>query len=299
MKEKRLQEMIKERVREFFLVTLGASISAIGFNTMFVHNGIVSGGIGGLAVSFKELFGWNPAYFTLAVNVPLLVFCFIFLGKANFMKTLYGSWIYPILIKMTDFLPALTRDPLLAAIFGGLMVGFGLGLVFLGNSSTGGTGIITQIIHKYSPLSLGMIMIIIDGIVVATGLIAFSSDTVMYSIIALGCISYVVNTVVTGFNTSKNVMVISQKHDIIKEHITKVTDRGVTEFPVLGGFTGHEKRLLMTVVTSQELAELQRDLTTIDETAFVIVMPAAQVIGRGFSITKDHAINDDELIIPM
>ena len=178
-------------------------------------------------------------------------------------------------------------------------MGFGLGLVFLGNSSTGGTGIITQIVHKYSPLSLGTTMTIIDGIVVATGLIAFNSDSVMYSIIALGCISYVVNMVVTGFNTSKNVMIISQHYDVIKQHITKITDRGVTEFPIIGGFTGHDKRLLMTVVSSQELASLQRHIATIDPTAFIVIMPAAQVIGRGFSITKEHEVNDDELILPM
>lgn len=290
---------MKHKVKDFLLVTVGSLIGAVGFNTMFVNNNIVSGGIGGLAVSFKALFGWDPAYFSLIVNLPLLVLCFIFLGKANFTKTLYGSWIYPIFIKLTDFLPDLTTDPFLASVFGGCIIGLGLGLVFLGNSSTGGTGIITQILHKYTPLSLGMTMIVIDGVVVATGLIAFNVNSVMYSIIALGCISYVVNTVVTGFNTSKNVMIISHRYDAIKKHITKITDRGVTEFPVLGGFTGKEKRLLMTVITSQELARLQRDIVAIDETAFIVVMPAAQVIGRGFSLTKDHDISDDELILPM
>lgn len=290
---------MKQKIKDFCLVTIGSFIGAIGFNTMFVNNNIVSGGIGGLAVSFKAMFGWDPAYFSLLVNLPLLALCYIFLGKANFTKTLYGSWIYPIFIKLTDFLPDLTKDPFLASLFGGCIIGLGLGLVFLGNSSTGGTGIITQILHKYTPLSLGMTMILIDGIVVATGLIAFNTDSVMYSIISLCCISYVVNTVVTGFNTAKNIMIISNHYNDIKKHITKITDRGVTEFPVLGGFTGHEKRLLMTVVSSQELARLQRDITSIDEAAFIVIMPAAQVIGRGFSLTKDHDISDDELILPM
>ena len=290
---------MKQKIKDFLLVTFGSLIGAIGFNTMFVNNGIVSGGIGGLAVSFKALFGWDPAYFSLVVNLPLLAICFIFLGKANFTKTLYGSWVYPIFIKLTDFLPDLTKDPLLASTFGGCIVGLGLGLVYLGNSSTGGTGIITQILHKYTPLSLGMTMIVIDGVVVTTGLIAFNKDTVMYSIIALACISYVVNMVVTGFNTSKNVMIISHQYKDIKKHITKITDRGVTEFPVLGGFTGKEKRLLMTVISSHELARLQRDIVAIDETAFVVVMPASQVIGRGFSLTKQHQVDNDELILPM
>lgn len=287
------------KLRDFFLVTAGSLVAAIGFNTMFIQNNIVSGGIGGLAVSFKALFGWDPAYFSMIVNLPLLVLCYVFLGKANFMKTLYGSWIYPIFIKLTDFLPSMTNNPLLAAIFGGIIIGFGLGLVFLGNSSTGGTGIPIQILHKYTPLSLGTTMVIIDGMVVATGFLAFNPDSVMHSIIALGFISYMVNIVITGANSSKNVMIVSRKQEAVKKYITKTLYRGLTEFPVLGGFTGQEKRLLMTVVSNQELAKLQRDLIKIDETIFIVVMPASKVMGRGFSLTKHHELKDEDIVLPI
>lgn len=289
---------MKAKLKELSLVTLGALVSALGFNTMFIGNNIASGGVGGLAISLHAIFGWDPATFVLFANIPLMLLCFVLLGKNTFLKTVYGAWIYPLFINLTGSLPNLTNNPLLAAIFGGIILGFGLGLVFQGNSSTGGTGIVIQILNKYTPLPLGVLMAIIDGLVVAIGFIAFDSDTVMHSIIALISITYVVNMMMAGSDSSRNLMVISQKHQEIKDYITKVADRGVTELPVLGGYTGKEKRMLMTTVSRPEYQVIESEILKIDETAFVIVMPASQVRGRGFSLQKNHQMEDD-ILIPM
>lgn len=184
---------MKERIKDFISVTLGSVVMAIGFNSFFLENNIVSGGVGGLAIALNALLRWSPSDFVLYCNIPLLIICWFFLGKSVFIKTVYGAIIYPLCIKLTAGLPNLTENPLLAAIFGGIILGFGLGLVFLGNSSTGGTGILIQFIHKYTPLSLGLTMAIIDGIIVGLGFVAFDTDTVMYSIIALMTITYIVN----------------------------------------------------------------------------------------------------------
>lgn len=287
------------KLKDLSLVTIGCLIAATGLNTMLMDNNIVSGGIGGLAISMNKLFGWNPGNFALLANIPLLILCYIFLGRTTLLKTLYGAWIYPIFIKLTEKLPTLTHQPLLAALFGGVILGVGLGLVFLGNSSTGGTAIPTQIIHKYSPLSLGVVMTIVDGLVVATGLVAFDIDTVLYSILSLLTISYVVDIVTSGFQSSKNVMIVSQQHQKIKNHITTDLDRGVTEIPILGGYTGQERLMLMTTISSLEFPKLQKEILKLDETAFIIVIPATQVMGRGFSLTKQHQLKEDDLIPPM
>ncbi|HFR3353635.1 TPA: YitT family protein, partial [Streptococcus suis] len=226
---------MKERIKDFISVTLGSIVMAIGFNSFFLENNIVSGGVGGLAIALNALLGWSPSDFVLYCNIPLLIICWFFLGKSVFIKTVYGAIIYPLCIKLTAGLPNLTENPLLAAIFGGIILGFGLGLVFLGNSSTGGTGILIQFIHKYTPLSLGLTMAIIDGIIVGLGFVAFDTDTVMYSIIALMTITYIVNRMMSGTQSSRNVMIISQKSEEIKDYITKVADRGVTELPIIGG----------------------------------------------------------------
>lgn len=128
---------MKKRLIDFGLVTIGAFIAAVGFNCFFLENHIASGGVVGLAVSLKALFGWNPGNFVMITNVPLLLACLIFLGKETFLKTIYGAWIYSIFVKVTENLPNLTHNPLLAAIFGAVICGSGLGIVFWGNSSTG------------------------------------------------------------------------------------------------------------------------------------------------------------------
>ncbi|MCS4487968.1 YitT family protein [Streptococcus sciuri] len=284
---------------DFFLVTIGALISAIGFNIMFLHNHIASGGVGGLAVSFEKLFDWTPATFVMASNIPLLILCFIFLGKDVFLKTIYGSLIYPIFIQITDKLPNITDNHLLAALFGGIIVGAGLGLVFLGNSSTGGTGIIVQILHKYTPLPFGIVLVLIDGIVVGIGFVAFDADAVMYSIIALFTISYVVEIISTGFNSSKNIMIITKETKKVRDYITNNLDRGVSQWPIIGGFTGGTKEMLMTTVSSFEFPRLQNEILKYDETAFIIAMPASQVMGRGFSLTKHYNKTTDDFLPPM
>ncbi|HFU4025686.1 TPA: YitT family protein [Streptococcus suis] len=290
---------MKERLKDYVLVTLGSIIMAVGFNMLFMENHIVSGGVGGLSIALKAIVGWNPADFVLYCNIPLLILCWFFLGKSVFVKTVYGALVYPFCIMLTAGLPNLTDNPLLAAIFGGIILGFGLGLIFLGKSSTGGTGILIQLIHKYTPLPIGLTMAIVDGLIVGVGFIAFDPDTVMYSIIALMTITYIVNRMMSGTESSRNVMIISQKAGEIKDYITKVADRGVTEFPIVGGFTGVDKRMLMTTVSIPEMQKLESAVLAIDEAAFMVVMPASQVRGRGFSLQKDHKYYDEDILIPM
>lgn len=289
---------MKNKIKDFCFVTLGSFIASIGYNTMFVENRIASGGVGGLAISLKELLGWNPSSFVLYINIPLLLICWFFLGKSVFLKTLYGSWIYPIFINLTDTLPTITHNSLLAAVFGAIVIGFGIGLVFLGNSSTGGTGIVVQVLNKYTPVPFGLLVGIVDGIIVAVGFLAFDTDTVLYSIISLITITYIINLMMAGSDSLRNMMIISQKHLNIKEYITTVADRGVTEFPVLGGYTGKEKRMLMTIVSRPELQHIENEILKIDNTAFIIVMPASQVRGRGFSLQKNYQL-DDDILLPM
>lgn len=235
----------------------------------------------------------------LIVNIPLLLLCYFGLGKQTFIKTIYGSWVYPLLIKLTQNVPTMTKSPLLAAIFGGLVVGFGLGIIFWSDSSTGGTGILVQLLGKYTPISLGQGVVLIDGLVTLIGFLAFDSDTVLYSIIGLVVISYIINAIQTGFTTLTTVLIVSKRHHQIKHYINTVADRGVTEIPVKGGYSGKNHVMLITTVAGYEFAKLQEAIEKIDETAFITVMPTSQVKGRGFSLQKNHAQIEDDILIPM
>ena len=290
---------MKKRMKDFLLVTVGSFIAAIGYNSMLVGNNIASGGVSGLAVSMKQLFGWKPGDFVLMLAGPLLILCLIFLGKEVFIKTVYGSWIFPTFIKLTESIPTITHNPLLAAIFGGIILGSGLGLVFYGDSSTGGTGIITQILHKYTPLPLSVVLLITDGTIVAISAIAFPPDTVMYSIISLVVVSLTIDLMMTGLNSSRNVLIISQKNSQIREYITQTADRGVTQIPILGGYSDKENTMIMTTVSTREFPKLQSEILKIDTTAFMVVMPAAQVLGRGFSLHKHYKETDEDILMPM
>ena len=288
-----------QRIKDFLLVTLGSLIAAFGYNAMLVGNHIASGGISGLAVSLKALFGWNSGNFMLALAGPLLLLCWVFLGKEVFIKTVYGSWIFPTFIKLSEHIPTITHNPLLAGIFGGGILGFGLGLVFYGNSSTGGTGIITQILHKYTPLPLGLVLLITDGTIVAISAIAFPADTVMYSVISLVVVSYTIDSMMAGFNSSRNLFIISDKDQDIRHLITQKMDRGVTQIPIKGGYTNQDKIMLMIALPTPEISKIQAEILQLDETAFMITTPASQIFGRGFSLHKHYKSEDTNLLMPM
>ena len=142
-------------------------------------------------------------------------------------------------------------------------------------------------------------MTIVDGCSVAMGFIAFDPDTVMYSIIALLVIGYVVNSMQIGVTSSRNLIIISPKNDLIKNYISTEADRGVTEIPVTGGFSGDRQTMLMTTVSRQEVPRLEKNIQKIDEAAFIVVMPATQVMGRGFSLKKYYKLNEKDAILPM
>ena len=290
---------MKRRIIDILLVTLGSFIAAVGYNSLLVKNNIASGGVGGLAISLNALFGWNNANFVLATTIPLLILCWCFLGREVLLKTFYGSLIFPTFIKLTEGLPTLTKQPLLAAIFGGIVLGLGLGIVFYGNSSTGGTGIITQILNKYTPLPLGMVLLIVDGIIVAISAIAFPPDTVMYSILSLGVVSLTIDKMMVGLNSSRNLLIISQNSEQILNYITRVADRGATKIPILGGHTGHAQNMIMTTLSTREVPKVQGEIQKIDETAFIVIVPASTVMGRGFSLQKDYQRVPNDFINPL
>ena len=143
-----------QRLKDTAYVTVGAFILAISINAVLLPNKLVAGGANGISIVINYVFGISPAIVLYAINIPLLVLCFLLLGKEVGVKTIYGSLIYPFFVGITSGMPVLTHNIFLAALFGGIITGAGLGLVFRGNASTGGTAIISQIVNKYFKLSL-------------------------------------------------------------------------------------------------------------------------------------------------
>lgn len=279
------QEQV-QRLKETLYVTLGAFILAISVNLIFLPNQIVAGGASGLSIVLNELFGWNVALTLYAINIPLLILCFLLLGKDIGLKTIYGSLINPFFIAITGSLPPLTNNIFLATLYGGVLTGIGLGLVFRGNASTGGSAIISQIVNKYFKISLGVSVFVVDGFVIATALFVFTKDTVLFSLISLFIIGRVIDRVQVGVLRSKNLFIISDKYEAIHQMFIKELDKGVTLLPIEGGYTQKQGKIIMTVIPEKEFMAIKEAILAIDETAFFVALDASEVNGRGFSVKR-------------
>lgn len=279
------QEQV-QRLKETLYVTLGAFILAISVNLIFLPNQIVAGGASGLSIVLNELFGWNVALTLYAINIPLLILCFLLLGKDVGLKTIYGSLINPFFIAITESLPPLTNNIFLATLYGGVLTGIGLGLVFRGNASTGGSAIISQIVNKYFKISLGVSVFVVDGFVIATALFVFTKDTVLFSLISLFIIGRVIDRVQVGVLRSKNLFIISDKYEAIHQIFIKELDKGVTLLPIEGGYTQKQGKIIMTVIPEKEFMAIKEAILAIDETAFFVALDASEVNGRGFSVKR-------------
>lgn len=271
---------------DYVYIVFGSFLTAIAFQVFLLPNNIVSGGVSGLSIVANDLFGFDPAIFQYSINIPLLILSFVVLGKAAGYKSILGSLLLPFFLMFIGHFPAATFDPLLAAVFGGGLTGLGLGIVFRAKASTGGTSIIVQILYQFLHLQLGLSTMIVDGFVIMIALLAFDVETVMYSLIALFIISRTIDLVQLGFNRNKNVFIISDSPQDIRDEILHTMQRGVTNLGIRGGYGNTDKDMLMAVIQEREFTLLKEVVLKADSDAFVVAMPASEVLGRGFSLNK-------------
>lgn len=276
------QFSVKDTVMEYVFVIIGAAVIAFGFNVFLFPNQVASGGVSGISTILHGLFGWNAGLVQYAFNIPLFIAGVFILGKKFGMKSLVGTLALPLFVILTDDLEAWTMNPLLGAIFGGITVGLGVGLVFKGNASTGGTDLLAQIITKYTGLTLGTSVLFIDGVIAVSAAIVFDLEKGLYALIGLYVTTKTIDIVQLGFSQSKMVYIITKEEDAVRDAIYAQIDRGVTKLSAIGGYTGEPRPVLMVVVYQTEFTKLKQVLKTVDPAAFVIVSDAYEVLGEGF-----------------
>lgn len=270
-------------VWEYGHVLVGSAIVALAFNLFLLPNRIASGGVSGISTIIYDVFGITPAYTQWAFNIPLFIAGIVLLGGFKYgAKTLVGTLFLPFVVFLTQSIAPPTQDPLLGALFGGIGVGLGLGIVFRSNSSTGGTDLAAQIIHKYTGLSLGGCVFIIDGLIVATSALVFNIELALYALIALYITGKTIDIVQMGVDYAKVALIISEKHEELKVGILNDVDRGVTKMEGYGGYTDNKRPVLLCVVNQNEVTKLKQIVKQIDPAAFVIVANATEVLGEGF-----------------
>lgn len=281
-KEKRFKTLLS-------LVGLGVGVFllAIGLTFFLEPNTIAPGGVTGFAIVFKKITG-IPVYITnLAINVPLFIIGMLILGKNFGWKTLYSTALLSFFLKIIP-IQAVTPDLLLSSIFGGLVTGIGLGIVFKCGGTTGGTDLAGSILNKLFPtLSLSTFMMAIDVIVVAfAGIVDKKVETSLYSVISLFITVKVIDLILEGIGYLKGFIIITDKPEEISERIMKDLDRGVTLFKGKGMYTKEEKDVLLCVVNRFQFTKTKDIVYEIDKDAFIMVTEMSEVLGEGFEEIK-------------
>jgi len=277
-----VQIPLVEKLLSYIYVLVGAGIVAVSFNVLLLPNEIASGGVSGISTILHGLFGWEPAYVQWSLNIPLFIAGVIFLGYQYGIKTLIGTLFVPFVVFLTKDLEPWTLNPMLAALFGGIGIGLGIGIVFRGNASTGGTDLAAQIISKYTGISLGKSVALIDGLIVISASIVFDIEKGLFALIGLFLTSKTIDLVQIGWSRSKMVLIITNEEEKVKRAILEQIDRGLTKLKAYGGYTDQERNTIMVVVDQSEFTGLKQAVRNIDPNAFVIVVDASEVLGQGF-----------------
>lgn len=272
------------RAWEFMLLAIGSSMIALSFNLFFYPNQLASGGVTGISIIVQKLFGVEPAFTQWGLNIPLFLIGVLLLGRNFGIKTAIGSVLLPLLVLVTRNVPSLTSNVLLASIYGGILLGVGIGLVYRGRGSTGGFSVAAQVLHKYTGIGFGLCVALLDGAVIVAAGIFISPENAMYALIGLFVTSKTINVVQLGLSYSKVAFIISEAAEDIREVILYELDRGLTKLHATGGYTGEARTVLMVVVGQTEVTRLKELVRAVDPGAFVILSDTNEVLGEGFKI---------------
>lgn len=269
------------------LIILGALIYSAGINCFTAPNDIAPGGVSGLATVISFLTGYRLSIGLLfgLMNIPLIIAGFLKLGKPMMLRTLLAV---SVTTAATDyfsrFFPQYEGDTIIAAVFGGVLIGAGLGIVYQRDGTTGGTDIINKLIQRVKPhLSLGFIMMLTDAAVVLISILAFGNlESGLYAVIAIFVSSRVMDNLLYGGREGKAIMIFSEKSAEIGQAILKRTPRGATFLKATGVYSGKDSNVICCAVHKNEYVKLKRLVREIDPRAFIITSTANEILGEGF-----------------
>lgn len=274
------------------LIIIGSFILATGFVLFITPYKIIPGGVYGISIVLHYLFGTPVGMMALAFDIPLTIIGIKILGPRFGYKTVLG---FSLTAVFTDtityfwgFKPLVEGDALLSSIFGGVLLGIGLGLIFRAKATSGGSDIVAMVIAKYTRLPLGMLMIYVDSVIVLFGLIVFRDWKIpLYSWIVIFITGKIIDVVLEGVSYDKSLFIISDKHEEIREKIINNLNRGGTYIDGKGMYNMADKKIIFTVVSRRELYLLEEYIHQIDPKAFLTVLDATEILGEGFKSLKE------------
>ena len=275
-----------QKIKEYLLTTIGIALTEIALEYFFFPSDIAAGGVSGIGLVINKLLGLETSMVVLVLNIFLFILAFLVLGKSFGAKSIYATIMLSVFMWIIEkfFTPGiLTENMFLASFFGSIILGMGAAIVFHQGASTGGTSIIAAIISKFTPIGIGISVLLTDSFVCILAISVFGVDKGLFGFFSVILIGLVIDKFIDGFNRCKQVFIITSKEKAIVNHIIKKIDRGCTVLNGNGGYTGSDVKIIYTVLSSNEFIALKKDVKEIDPDAFVTVNESTEVLGKGFT----------------
>ena len=285
------------RIKNIFFILCGAAIFSFGLVHFNMQNNLSEGGFTGITLLLYFLWGWDPAIINILLNVPIFFIGWKILGRNTFLYTIIGTFgvsLFLYIFQMNPFPMYLQSDMTLAALFAGVFIGVGLGIIFRNGGTTGGVDIIARIVNKYVGWSMGKTMFLFDFVVITTSVFVIL-DLVegMYTLVAVYIGARVIDFIQEGAYSARGATIISKKSEEIAKQINQDMERGVTILSGKGSYTGDEHQVLYCIVGRNEVVKLKNLITAIDPHAFVAVSSVHEVLGEGFTLDENKKPMDD------
>ncbi|MEQ9822976.1 MAG: YitT family protein [Puniceicoccaceae bacterium] len=276
------------RTWSYLQVAFGVFVMAIAFNGFFRPNALAPGGIAGLAIIVEHIGGIAPYWVIWTFNAIVLTISGLILGRSVIQRSLLGAFLLPLFIYLTSaWIPMLTDDLILASVFGGVITGLGIGIVFRGNGASGGFGSLALLLNQTSGVPIGRALLSLDASILLLGCLVFPLEKVMGAMIAAFIISRTSQALLSGLDSSKFVFIISSQAEQIQSAVLTELDLGLTKLQGEGGYTHEPRTILMVVARPGDMFRLKKLVASYDADAFLILSNASEVLGHGF---KQHLL---------
>ena len=284
MSEKMIKRFLKnDAAKAFWQIFLGCVLAAAAYPLFLVPNNIAPGGVTGVATILNYLFGLPVGVTSMVMNLPLFFFGYKRMGRMFVIRSLFATVLFSALIDLIA-LPPLTNDVLLASVYGGILLGVGLGLIIRGGATTGGSDMLARVVHRRFPfISVGLFLFLIDFCVIVAAGFTMSAEAALYALINIFIGARVLDLVFAGFGTSKACFIISDCSARIAKRITAEMNRGATLFAARGAYSDQPKDVILCVMSGREILTVKQIVRQEDARAFVVITDTHETLGEGFS----------------
>lgn len=278
---------MKEKLKSFMFMNIGIIMVSSGMYFFLMPNNLATGGANGLAIVINKFIpSISVGMLMIFINIALFILAFLIIGTSFGFKTIYSSLMVSILIlifeKNINLKTSLTGDLFIELIFGILISGIGMGIVFNEDASTGGTDIISKILNQFYHIDLGKGVLVSDLSITILACFAFGLKLSLYAMLGVIINGFIIDTIIEGINIHSEVTIISKEHDKINSFINNELERGSTYYSAIGGFTNENKNVIVTIISKRDFAKLKRYINEIDKLAFITVNSVHEVYGYGF-----------------